>query len=151
MLSKTNARGEAWRRNPRANGGTDASTGAPTSARQHSTDDAGRQSLYASNGKIAAWVTRDGCLCKQVDGSKHFLRKPAGIAFDAAILAQAAELGAARVWVKDRETGNTYRATLDAFTQHGVKLDRGFGAQVCLPFNFWQQQRPGAPVQLALL
>lgn len=95
-------------------------------------------------------MTADGCLCKQIDGSRHFLRKPAGIAFDAAILQQAAELGALRVWVKDRETGATYRATLDAFAEHGVKLDRGFGPQVCLPFTFWQTTQPGAPVQLGL-
>lgn len=130
--------------------GTGESGGAARlSMRSVAHDAAGRQSLFGANGRVVAWV-QGGALCKTVDGSRHFLRQPPGIAFDAAILAQAADLGAARVRVTDRETGNTYRATLAAFTEHGVKIDRGFGVQVCLPFTFWQRETPGAPRQLAL-
>lgn len=110
-----------------------------------------RQPLFGANGKVCAWVTHDGALCKALDGSKHFLRQPAGIAFDRAILQQAQDLGAVRVWVKDRETGATYRATMETFLQHGMRLNRGFGDQLCLPFSFWQTQQPGEPRQLSLL
>lgn len=109
------------------------------------------QPLFGANGKVCAWVTPDGALCKALDGSKHFLRQPAGIAFDRAILQQAQDLGAVRVWVKDRETGATYRATLETFLQHGVRLNRGFGDQLCLPFSFWQAHQRGETKQLRLL
>lgn len=144
------ARGLAWRQ-PRATGKADID-GGRLSLSQESVahDDGARQSLYGANGKICAWVTPDGCLCKQVDGSRHFLRQPAGITFDAAILQQAQDLGAVRVWVRDRETGATYRATLDAFAEHGIQLDRGYGAQTCLPFTFWKSEQPGEPTQPTL-
>lgn len=124
-------------------------SGQPTLQLHGSTASKARQALYAANGRAVAWV-QGGALCKQVDGSKHFLRQPAGIAFDAAILTQAEDAGAARVWIRDRETGTVYRATLEAFALHGVRVDRGFGVQVCLPFAFWQRETPGAPRQLSL-
>ncbi len=120
------------------------------SGNQHTPTRQERQALTGSNGTVCAWVV-DDCLCKTVAGSRHFLRKPAGIAFDAAILAQAGALGAVRAWVLDRETGTTYRVALGAFKEHGVKLERGCGPQVCLPFTFWQTTQPGADVQLSLL
>jgi hypothetical protein len=116
---------------------------------QDSTGAAGRQDLRAASGRVVATVDGD-CLKKQLDGSKHLLRKPPGIAFDADILEAAERAGAVRVEVRDRETGITYRSTLADFWTHGVKLDRGFGLQVCLPFGFWLARRPGAPVQLGL-
>lgn len=122
------------------------------STAEHITATAPRQeaiSLYAANGRVVAQVRR-GVLEKQVDGSRHFLRKPAGIAFDDAILRQADELGAQQVRVRDRETGVVYLTTVDAFARLGVKVDRGFGVQVCLPFAYWQTQTPGAPQQLGL-
>lgn len=119
------------------------------STKKDTTRRAARQDLFAANGRIVATVKK-GVLCKQVDGSKHFLRAPRGIAFDLAILQQAQDLGAGRVWVRDRETGVTYTTTLDAFARLGVKVDRGFGLQVCLPFAYWQTQTPGAPQQLGL-
>jgi hypothetical protein len=121
------------------------------SAQQSTRNVAGCQelALRATSGKVVAHVCGD-VLRKSVDGSKHFLRQPGGICFDADILDQAEHAGAVRVEVKDRESGITYRATLADFWTHGVKLDRGFQPQVCLPFGFWLARRPGAPVQLGL-
>ena len=126
------------------------SSGRLVSTREHTTDGGARQELRAANGKVAAWVTGDA-LCKQIDGSKHILRKPHGIAFDRDILHGAEAAGAVRVWIRDRETGDVYRAELAAFWRYGVKLNRGFGDQVVLPMTFWCVQRAGEPVQLSLL
>jgi len=118
------------------------------SAQSVSRQPAQRQ-LRAANGQVVAAV--EGAeLVKRVDGSKHFLRQPAGIAFDRDILDAAEAAGAQRVVVLDRETNVTYLAALGAFWQHGVRIDRGYGPQVALPFAYWQRQTPGAPVQLAL-
>jgi hypothetical protein len=116
---------------------------------QHITDGGARQELLAASGKVAATLDGD-CLKKQLDGSRHFLRKPAGIAFDDAILRAAERAGARSVWVRDRETGDVYTCQLADFALHAVKVDRGFGLQYCLPFAFWRVRRAGAPVQMAL-
>ena len=128
----------------------DSGRRASLSAREDITDRGARQELRAANGKVAAWVTGDA-LCKQIDGSKHILHKPHGIAFDRDILDRAEAAGAGRVWIRDRETGDVYRAELAAFWQYGVKLNRGFGDQVVLPMTFFRVQRAGEPVQLSLL
>lgn len=105
--------------------------------------------LRANNGAVVAHVCGD-CLCKSVNGPAHFLRQPPAIAFDLAILNQADELGAVWVEVRDRSTGRLYRATLETFLRHGVRVDRGHGLQLALPFGYWRTTAPGAPVQLNL-
>lgn len=138
---------------PRANVGHppcgDGVMGVSPSARQSTTSAAGRQELRGANGRVCATVEGD-CLKKQIDGSKHFMQRPPGIAFDTAILEAAERAGVVVAWVRDRESGDVYTCQLDAFRQHGRPLDRGFGPQVCLPFTFWRVRRAGAPVQLAL-
>ncbi len=108
-----------------------------------------RQELRAANGQVVA-VGEGAELVKHIYGSLHFLRQPAGIAFDVDHLEKSEAAGRLRVVVTDRETGIVYRAPLAAFWQHGVRIDRGYGPQVALPFAYWQRQTPGAPVQLAL-
>ena len=107
------------------------------------------QELRGANGRVVARIDGE-CLKKQIAGSRHFLHKPAGIAFDAAILEAAERAGARVVWVRDRETGDTYTAQLADFAQHAVKVDRGYGLQYCLPFAFWRIRRANEPAQLAL-
>ena len=145
------------RLNPEAHGGNrglqrrrNRSGGRLVSTREYTTDGGARQELRGANGRVVAWVTGDA-LCKQIDGSKHILHKPHGIAFDRDILDRAEAAGAGRVWIRDRETGDVYRAELAAFWQYGVKLNRGFGDQVVLPMTFFRVQRAGEPVQLSLL
>jgi hypothetical protein len=100
-------------------------------------------------GRVVATVDGD-CLKKQVDGSKHFLQKPPGIAFDAAILEAAERAGVQLVRVRDRETGDVYACQLSEFALHAIRVDRGFGLQWCLPFAFWRVRRAGEPIQLGL-
>ena len=70
--------------------------------------------------------------CKTISGSKHLLRKPAAIAFDRSTLRDARDAGALAVAVTDRETGKTYRASIDDIETHGFGVFRGFGSQVAL-------------------
>jgi len=130
--------------------GRNGGGGRHVSARDTTTARADCQQLRAANGPVCATIEGD-CLKKQVDGSRHFMRKPAGIAFDAAILEAAERAGVRVVWVRDRETGDTYTCQLADFAQHAVKVDRGFGLQYCQPFTFWRVRRAGEPVQLSLL
>ena len=117
---------------------------------QDTTGARNRQDLRANNGRVVATIEGD-CLKKQVDGSRHFRQKPAGIAFDAVHPRISGAGGARVVWVRDRETGDVYTCQLADFALYGVKVNRGFGPQTCLTFTFWRVRRVGEPVQLALL
>ena len=119
------------------------------SGRDVTTKRPARQYLHGANGRVVAWLKGD-CLCKEIDGSKHILHKPHGIAFDRDILDRAKAAGAVRVWVRDRESGDVYRAELAAFWRSGVELNRGYGEQVALPMAFWHAQRGGESAQLPL-
>lgn len=72
---------------------------------------------------------------KSIVGSKHLLRRPPAIAFDRSTLRDARAAGALAVAVTDRETGRTYRATIDAVETHGFPVHRGFGDQVALTLD----------------
>ena len=78
---------------------------------------------------------------RQVYGSKHFLKHPPGIAYLVESLDIAAEMGARECIVVDRETEITYRAALSEVKRLGVAFDRGYGAQLCLPFDYWTVER----------
>ncbi len=88
-------------------------------------------------------------LTKRVRGSVHMLRQPRGWAFDLDILRQARADGAVAAEVRDLETGLTYWATLSAFDRWGVRFNRGFGEQICLPLDRWQVEKADSR-QLAL-
>lgn len=127
----------------------DSGSGGRSLSGFHPTTSGAACQLRGANGKVCATI-EDGCLKKQLDGSRHFLQKPAGIAFDAAILDAAERAGVRSVWVRDRETGDAYTCQLQDFALHAVKVDRGFGLQWCLPFTFWRVRRAGEPVQMGL-
>ena len=83
------------------------------------------KSCRATSGQSrGARVFGDG-LRKPVDGSKHFLRQPAGICFDDVILDQAERAGAVRVEVKTRVGHHLHGAT-------------------CRLLAAWRQARPGS-------
>jgi hypothetical protein len=77
-------------------------------------------------------------LTKEVRGSRHFLRKPPAIAFDAAGIDQAEALGAVRIVVDDLETGRRYSSSMETFRRLALDIDRGHGRQLALPLPFWQ-------------
>lgn len=96
----------------------------------------GRKLLPATDGRIIGWVKNDLSGTK-VKGSMHMLQKPRGWAWDGPVIAAAEKMGGRRVEIFDRETGIEYWATISSFQVHGVKLDHGFGSQICLPIAFW--------------
>lgn len=67
---------------------------------------------------------------------EHFLTRPAGIAFDVALLRQAAQLGAQRVQVSCSD-GRTFGCTFDDLRRYGFQIDRGFGPQWAMPLGRW--------------
>jgi hypothetical protein len=97
-------------------------------------------------------AVKDGVFHKRVQGSRHFLRKPPAIALDVESLARAEVAGARSVEIDDEETGLTYRADFETIRAHGLRIDRGFGEQIALPFQRWNTGKRVDPniAQLAL-
>lgn len=84
-------------------------------------------------GRIAGTV-----LAKDIEGSKHFLKKPPAICFDEQALEIAESMGVTDIVVYDKETGTEYRATMGQMRAKGLPLDRGYGKQVALLMGEWQ-------------
>jgi len=59
-------------------------------------------------------------------------------------MADAERKGARTVEIHDAESGQTYSATIAQIRARGVKLDRGFGKQLCLPLEKWTIHKPGS-------
>jgi len=74
---------------------------------------------------------------KRVRASTAMLRKPRGWAYDVSDVAIAEGAGIEALEVTDTETGTVWRATLGALGAYGVTVDRGHGAQRCLPEYRW--------------
>ena len=85
---------------------------------------------------------------KSIIGSKHLLRKPPAIAFDISSLNDSERAGAMWIEVKDNESGNIFKATIQQVREQGFKLNRGFGDQIALPLEYWQ--RNNNPKQLSM-
>jgi hypothetical protein len=52
-------------------------------------------------------------------------------------LSRAEAAGAHSVEIDDQETSLIYRATFEVIRAHGLRIDRGFGMQIALPFRWW--------------
>lgn len=109
----------------------------------------GKARLYLPTGQVAGEVIGD-TLVKIVRSSIHMLRKPLAWAMDTALLVQAGAIGAIRVQLHDRDTGDIYYAPLDAFWIHGVGINRGYGDQIALPLKYWRVETPSEPKQYPL-
>lgn len=105
--------------------------------------------VRAANGRVVGQVSGD-VFHKRVQASRHFLRAPAAIAFDASTLLDAQRAGATWVEVADSESGKVYRASIRAVLQRSFTLDRGHGAQVALPLSQWARDGELVGAQLAL-
>lgn len=90
------------------------------------------------------WVEKN-TFKKNVEGSKHFLKKPPAIAFDKSTIKDAQKFGATLIEVYDKETHRTYRASMDKLWEAGIHIDRGQGQQLALPFRYWDIDDPNAP------
>ncbi|RIK36217.1 MAG: hypothetical protein DCC55_27965 [Chloroflexi bacterium] len=99
--------------------------------------------------KPVAFVNqRRRLLFKTVDGRKHFVKIPPGIAFDDDVLRQAGELGATDIEVTDGTSPHrdTYRTGLSTFLRHAEVVNRGHGRQLVLRFTYWRKN--GAPSEI---
>ena len=74
---------------------------------------------------------------KQVEGSRHFLRRPPAIAFDVSTLDDAEKKGAKHVCVTDKE----YHARMSTVRDKGFSMNRGYGNQIALPLTEWSPTR----------
>ncbi len=80
---------------------------------------------------------------KAAYGSKHMLRRPPAWALDLRSLDEAERLGALSVSILDRESGLTYRASVNTIRRDGRLFNRGHGEQVWLALDRWVVTRPG--------
>jgi hypothetical protein len=81
-----------------------------------------------------------------VEGSRHFLRRPAAITNDLEALAEAERLGADRVRIVDSETGTEYTAIIAVIRDYGFIVDRGYGQQIALLLSYWVKTAPDGTV-----
>jgi len=102
------------------------------------------------DGRVA-WVIDGRVLRRTIDGSRHLLRQPPAIAFDAAEY-QRLRREFDRIAVKDRESGIIYRITASDFDAKRELLDRGYGLQYYVCLEHWQTTQGGyqPPLPLAM-
>ena len=103
-----------------------------------------KKPVYRSDGRVIGNLQGD-TLVKRVIGSKHMLRTPKAWAVDVVAYEQAKRAGARYIEIRDRESGITYRVSLDGFLRFGIRLDRGYGAQIALPLEKWTVMNPSDP------
>jgi hypothetical protein len=87
---------------------------------------------------------------KSLKASRHFLKIPPAIAFDASTLEDAEKAGAVKVQVTDQETGTIYKTTIAQIRDYGFRVNRGFGDQIALPLPSFICIKRGDGVQLSL-
>lgn len=85
---------------------------------------------------------------KSIFGSKHMLRTPRAIALDTGSLDDAEKAGARWVHIYDRETGTTYKATVEHIRRKGFELNRRYGDQLALPLKGWIRNGQGYQLEL---
>lgn len=99
--------------------------------------------VYARGRKVGE--VRGGVLEKTAKGKEHFLREPVALAISAEALEQAARAGAVYVRVRAPERRVLYMATLERIRMRGIKIDRGYGAQLALLLSEWEEWEESAP------
>ena len=86
-------------------------------------------------GKVVGDVFR-----KWVSSKRHFLRQPPAIAFDVSSLTDAKRFGATTVEVRDSDSMNIYRASIETVLRDGMRFDRGYGKQIALALGRWSMR-----------
>lgn len=81
---------------------------------------------------------KNSVFSKRVHSSRHFLKKPASIAFSIETIEQAKSKGATKVEITDLDTGKIYTVSMELLLEKGFEIDRGFGLQIALPLSYWQ-------------
>ena len=88
-------------------------------------------------GRRVVGEVRGDVFHKSVYASKHFLREPRAIANDITVLQDAEQAGAVWVHIRDKESGQIYKATIAHIRESGFPINRGWGKQIALPMNGW--------------
>lgn len=94
------------------------------------------------NGKPVARIENRSYI-KTVSGSRHFLRVPPAIAFDADTWDAYRHLFDS-VQVTDRDTLAIRSLTADQFDSKRFEIDRGFGRQYAVVLDAWDIRLPDA-------
>lgn len=103
--------------------------------------------VYNSAGRVVGHLTADGWLEKWgLDPDRHMLKRPAGWATDASHLDISGLVGVRIITT----TGEVWEAPIEAWRRYGIPINRGHGAQVCLPLAYWRHSK-GEACQLPLL
>ena len=90
-------------------------------------------------GEKVVGVVEDGVFRKKVSAARHFLRKPPAIAFDLSSIEQAQEYGAQYIEVLDADSSRLYSAPIADLLSYGFMVNRGFGEQIALDLNLWDE------------
>lgn len=108
--------------------------------------------IYRHDGAAVIGQVIGDTFHKRARSSMHMLRRPRAWACDVDSLDQAQAAGAVKVAILDRDTGQTYLATVADFYQYGVRVTRGHGDQLALVLNRWQVTggRPNQPTGAGL-
>ena len=96
---------------------------------------AARNPIYVSN-RVIGHVSGNVFL-KQVQASRHQLKRPPAWCFDIQSLHDAQAAGATIARLVDTESGSTWSAAIDDIWRHGKRFDRGHGVQIFLTLKFW--------------
>ncbi len=107
------------------------------SENQYNTQKLKKIPVYNNRGQVVG-VIQNGILKKNANSKKHMLWNPHGWAFDAEILEKARRLSIRNIEIFDSETHITYHAKLSDYFLHGVKIERGYGKQICLPIQYFK-------------
>lgn len=106
------------------------------------------QPVYAGS-RIIGTVKGD-CFYKSI-AANGYLQKPRAICFSVSSLNDAERLGATRVQVRDKETGDLWRASIAHIREAGFPVHRaGFEPQIGLSLEGFSRQSKGQPLQAAL-
>jgi hypothetical protein len=82
------------------------------------------------------YIVKGETLIKQnFHGKIHIMRNPHAIFFDIAVLREAESLGAKNIYIKDKDSGNIYIASIADVWQYAICKDYGYGSQVGLAVN----------------
>ena len=94
--------------------------------------------LFNEQGNKTGDIEPDGVLRKFIsDPKRHQLRVPPAWAVDTLHLVMLEGLGGSAVELAFHG-GKRVRATLSAFKEHGIKVDRGHGQQTALTLEHWR-------------
>jgi hypothetical protein len=93
-------------------------------------------------GRVVGQIDGD-TFFKSVHASTHQLQRPQAWAIDAVIFDTEIKPNCTHILIKDQDTENKYRCSVDIFDQFKGELDRGYGCQYYLTLDHWNIEIKG--------